>query len=65
MIQHMFADQFKIKPEDYDSIRVTFRKLEGNWEELCLGSPEELKRLQDVILAWGSLDHDKKGEALV
>lgn len=65
LIQHMFADGFKIKAEDYDSIRVTFRSLGGSWEEFLLGNPKQLELLQQVIQAWAVLPHDRKGEDLI
>lgn len=65
LIQHMFADSFKIKAEDYDMIRVAFRNLGGRWEAFYLGDPKQLERLQTVIKAWASVPRDKKGEDLI
>jgi hypothetical protein len=66
LIQHMFADSLKIESEDYDSIRVTFRKLDGRWEDFLLGDPEQLEKLQNVIKAWAALpDRKQKGEDLI
>jgi len=65
LIEHMFADPFKIKANDYQAIRVTFRSLGGSWDQLGLGDIKQLELLQQVVGAWASLPHEKKNETVV
>ncbi len=65
LIGHMFADGFKVKAKDYDAIRVTFRTLEGSWDQLGLGDMKQLELLQQVVTAWAALPHEKKSDGVV
>ena len=65
LIESMLADDFKIKSEDYQAIRVVFRKLDGSWDQLGLGSLEELEKLKKVITGWSKIPHDKKSDAMI
>lgn len=61
----MFADGFKVKAKDYDAIRVTFRALNGSWDQLGLGDMKQLQLLQQIVGAWASLPHEKKSDSVV
>jgi hypothetical protein len=65
LIEHMFADDFKVKAADYSSIRVVFRTLGGSWDQLGLGSMKELELLQKVVTGWSQLPHEKKSDTFV
>ena len=59
LIEHMIADDFKVKAADYTAIRVVFRSLGGSWDQLGLGSMRDLDMLQKVIMGWSQLPHEK------
>lgn len=65
LIEHMFADDFKVKGPDYDSIRVVFRHLGGSWDQLGLGSLEQLELLQKIVTGWSQLPHEKKSDRVI
>lgn len=65
IIEHMFADDFKIKADDYMMIRVVFRKMGGSWEKIGLGSLKDFLLLQNVIQGWSKLPHEKKSDTLI
>ena len=65
VIEHLFADDFKIKPDDYSSIRVVFRTRGGSWDQLGLGSIQQMDLLQKVITGWSKLPHEKKSDRVV
>ena len=65
LIEHMFADGFKVKAQDYDSIRVVFRHLGGSWDELGLGSMRHFQLLQQVVTGWSQLPHEKKSDRVI
>lgn len=62
LVGHMFADGFKLKHNDYEAIRVTFRSLKGSWDQLGLGDIKQLDLLQQVVAAWAALPHEKKSD---
>lgn len=65
LVEHMFADGFKVKAKDYMAIRVVFRTLGGSWDQLGLGSMKDLDLLQQVVTGWSKLPHEKKGDAVI
>lgn len=65
LIEHMFADDFKIKANDYMAIRVVYRKLGGSWDQLGLGSMKELELLSKVVQGWAQLPHERKSDSVI
>jgi hypothetical protein len=65
LIEHLFADDFKVKSADYESIRVVFRSLGGSWDQLGLGDIKQLDLLTKVITGWSQLPHEKKSDTFI
>ena len=65
LIEHMFADDFKLRANDYMAIRVVFRNFGGSWEKLALGSLKDFDLLQKVIQEWAKMPHEKKSDTLI
>jgi hypothetical protein len=66
LITHMVCEGADIKPNDYMAIRVTFRKLGGDWEAISHGDMEQFELLKKVVTTWGNqYQPKKKDETLV
>jgi len=65
LVEHLFADGFKIKADDYAAIRVVFRSLGGSWDQLGLGSMAQMDLLTKVVTGWSKLPHEKKSDRVV
>jgi hypothetical protein len=65
LIDHLFADGFKVKANDYAAIRVVFRTLGGSWDQLGLGSMQQMDLLQKVVTGWSKLPHEKKSDRVI
>ena len=65
LIDHLFADGFKVKANDYASIRVVFRTLGGSWDQLGLGSMKQMDLLTKVVTGWSKLPHEKKSDRVI
>jgi hypothetical protein len=65
LIDHLFADGFKVKADDYSAIRVVFRTLGGSWDQLGLGSMQQMDLLTKVVTGWSKLPHEKKSDRVI
>lgn len=62
IVDHSFGDDMDIAPNEYMVIRVAFRKMGGEWEEISLGNPEHLAKLKQVVSTWGQQQQAKPGQ---
>lgn len=55
LVQHLLAEDMIIGFDDYQVIRVVFRKGGGLWSELANGNIVHLELLKKVVSAWGQM----------
>jgi hypothetical protein len=55
LIQHMVSDELTPTWDDYASIRVVFRKCQGEWASLVEGDPQQIELLKNIVTAWGQM----------
>lgn len=53
LTDHLLAGAVTPEEEDFNIIRVVFRKLGGNWTDLYKGDIEQTKLLEKVVTNWG------------
>lgn len=53
-VDNLYGKDKSLKFNDFMVIRVTFRKLGGDWFALCLGDILQLMLLVQVIRTWAS-----------
>jgi len=52
-VDNFYGDDRGVEPDDYTQIRLVFRRLGGNWYDLCRGSVPQLLLMVRVVKAWG------------
>lgn len=57
---HLLGADLVIEPQDFQILRLIYRKLGGNWESLLRGSIKQLVLLEQVITNWGKLPGRKR-----
>ena len=61
-VSHLWGNTLALRPKDYTTLRVAFRKAGGSWEELANGSPGQIEVLKRVVTAWGKEEGRAKKE---
>lgn len=62
IVDHSFGDDMDIPADEYMVIRVAFRKMGGEWEEIFLGNHEHVNKLKQVVSMWGQQRQNKSGQ---
>jgi len=60
-LDHLLGTDLIAKPKDLLKLRVLFRHLGGNWEQLQLGDIKQLLLLEKLLSKWGqSKDRERE-----
>lgn len=57
LVDNMFGSHVLIIPSDYTTMRTTFRRLGGLWEDVFKGDLDQCKKIVQVTQAWGKLQN--------
>lgn len=54
-VDHTMSEKAIVLPQDYTTLRVTFRKLGGSWEQLASGDVGQARLLAKIVKKWGKM----------
>ena len=60
LIDHLYGPDLIATDEDYSLIRLTFRKLQGSWEQVWQGDTKQNLLLKNCVNAWAKMPNRKR-----
>lgn len=55
LVDHMFAEDLVVEPQDYAAIRQVFKWCDGSWERFGSGDMGQNKLLSTIVVGWGKM----------